>query len=91
MAARSVTDAIARMGKARRFAGLAMVLVLTAATVMVIGGGVSGLHVSLGLIAGLLVLACIGVCVFTALYDEWTWREVQRELERLRRERAGPS
>lgn len=43
--------------------------------------------VSLGLVAGVLVLGCLGVCVVTAFADERAWRAVQREVDRLRGER----
>lgn len=63
------------------------VLVLVAVST-IITPIVDRLHLSLGVVAGVLVLACLGTCVFVALYDRHTWREVVRELERARDERA---
>ena len=44
--------------------------------------------VSLGLVAGVLVFGCLAVCVLTAFLDERAWRDVNRSLEQLRRDRA---
>lgn len=44
--------------------------------------------VSLGLVAGVLVFGCLAVCVLTAFLDERAWRDVNRSLELLRRDRA---
>lgn len=43
--------------------------------------------ISLGLVAGVLVLGCLAVCVLTALFDERAWRGVQHEVDELRRRR----
>lgn len=84
MATPSILTGVRTLSSVRRRARTMMALILAVTGALVIARALTSVSISLGLVAGLLVLACLALCVFTALYDEHTWRGVERELERLR-------
>lgn len=79
MATPSIVTAVRTLGSIRRRARKVMMLILAVTAALVIARALTAVSISLGLVAGLLVIACLALCVFTALYDEHTWRGVERE------------
>ena len=83
----SVSQRIEHVAAVRKRGRRAMAAVLAIAVVAIVAR-VGVPWISLGLVAGVLVLGCLAVCVLTAIFDERAWRGVEHELEQLRRERA---
>lgn len=81
-----VSQRIEHVTAVRRRGRRAMAFVLVAAAVAVAARAAAP-WISLGIVAGLLVLGCLAVCVFAAISDERAWRGVEHELEQLRRDR----
>lgn len=85
-----LTRSIEHVSVVGRRGRVAMAVVFAGAGVAVAARFVAP-WISLGLVAGVLVLGCLAVCVFTAIYDERSWRAVQHELDKLgRQRRSGP-
>ena len=87
MVAPPVSQRIEHVTAVRRRGRRAMAVLLVVAPVAV-GAWLVAPSISLGIVAGVLVLGCLAVCVFTAVSDERAWRGVEHELDQLRRERA---
>lgn len=80
-----ITQAIHHVVAVRRRGRQAMVLLFTAGTVGAVTR-VAAPWITIGLVAGVLVFACLAVCVLTAIVDERAWRGVRYELGQLRPE-----
>ena len=89
MASRTIVDVAERSRCVRRRAQFTMMGVFGAFALLGAARlAVDGRWPPAGLIAGVAILACLGLCVFTAVYDERAWRGVERDLENLRRSRG---
>ncbi len=83
-----IPQLLARSAVGRRRGRRVMALVFAAGVGALFVGTVAAPWLSLGLVAGLLVVGCLSVCVLTVVLDERTWRSVQRELDRLQHDRT---